>query len=50
MERKFVEESYGKHRNICQKVFGTKRKEFNTAAQRLGDLEDAKALVTNAKK
>lgn len=37
--RKFLPESFGKHVNICKKVFMSKRKAFNSAEQR--DLEEA---------
>lgn len=47
--RKFKEDRLDKHLKICQKVFATKRKQFNSAANRLGELENAKDLIANAK-
>jgi len=47
--RKFKEDRLDKHIKICQKVFATKRKQFNSAANRLGELENAGDLIANAK-
>jgi len=35
---------------ICKKVFQQKRKAFNSAANRLGEMENAGALIANAQK
>lgn len=48
--RSFNPDAIERHRRICKKVFGEKRKQFNSAANRLGDLENAGALIQNAKK
>jgi len=48
--RSFNPESIDRHRRICKKVFSEKRKQFNSAANRLGEFENAGALVKNAKK
>lgn len=48
--RKFVMESLEKHTRICKKVFLQRRKQFDSAANRLGDLENSSALVANAHK
>lgn len=48
--RSFKEASLEKHINICRKVFSQKRKQFNSAANRLGELENAQQLIANAKK
>lgn len=48
--RKFREEALERHAKICKKVFQDKRKAFNSAANRLGELENADQLVKNAKK
>jgi len=39
-----------KHRKICKKVFMQKRKQFNSAANRLGELDNAGELIANAQK
>lgn len=39
-----------KHVKVCKKVFSQKRKAFDSAANRLGNLENADALIANAKK
>lgn len=39
-----------KHMRICKKVFMEKRKKFDSAANRLGDMENAKDLINKAKK
>lgn len=46
--RKFKEESLEKHVRICKKVFQQKRKQFNSAANRLGDFENAQQLIAKA--
>lgn len=48
--RKFNEDRLAKHAKICKKVFSQKRKPFNSAANRLGELENAQDLIANAKK
>mmetsp|Transcript_21705 Transcript_21705/g.39836 ORF Transcript_21705/g.39836 Transcript_21705/m.39836 type:complete len:730 (-) Transcript_21705:200-2389(-) len=48
--RRFKAEVMEKHAAICKKVFQQKRKQFNSAANRLGDLENAGALIANAQK
>jgi len=47
--RKFKEDRLDRHIKICQKVFVQKRKQFNSAANRLGELDNANALIENAK-
>merc|ERR1719499_2139865 len=37
-----------KHMKICKKVFMQKRKQFSSAANRLGELENAGQLIANA--
>eukprot|EP00930_Biecheleria_cincta_P008393 TRINITY_DN109822_c0_g1_i1.p1 TRINITY_DN109822_c0_g1~~TRINITY_DN109822_c0_g1_i1.p1 ORF type:complete len:404 (+),score=101.58 TRINITY_DN109822_c0_g1_i1:137-1348(+) len=46
--RKFKEESLEKHTKICKKVFQQKRKQFNSAANRLGEFENANELIAKA--
>ena len=46
--RQFKIDSLDKHIKICRKVFQQKRKQFNSAANRLGDLENAGELIANA--
>ncbi|CAE7457839.1 zc2hc1a [Symbiodinium pilosum] len=46
--RSFKAESLEKHKKICKKVFQQKRKQFNSAANRLGDLDNASELIANA--
>lgn len=48
--RQFREDVLEKHIKICKKVFMEKRKKFNSAANRLGDLDNAEELIANAKK
>ncbi|CAE8584634.1 unnamed protein product, partial [Polarella glacialis] len=48
--RKFNEESIERHLRICKKVFQQKRKQFNSAANRLGEFENANELIANAAK
>lgn len=48
--RKFKEESLEKHTKICKKVFQQKRKQFNSAANRLGEFENANELIEKASK
>mmetsp|Transcript_59796 Transcript_59796/g.142352 ORF Transcript_59796/g.142352 Transcript_59796/m.142352 type:complete len:1034 (+) Transcript_59796:90-3191(+) len=48
--RRFNEEAMARHAKVCKKVFQQKRKQFNSAANRLGDLENAGALIANAQK
>lgn len=48
--RKFKENRMEKHMKVCKKVFMQKRKQFNSAANRLGDLENAGELIANAQK
>lgn len=47
--RSFNENAMEKHERICKKVFIDKRKKFNSAAARLGELENANELINNAK-
>jgi len=47
--RKFKEEALERHAKICKSVFRDKRKAFNSAANRLGELEGADKLIQNAK-
>eukprot|EP00928_Gymnodinium_smaydae_P098605 TRINITY_DN9203_c0_g1_i1.p1 TRINITY_DN9203_c0_g1~~TRINITY_DN9203_c0_g1_i1.p1 ORF type:complete len:510 (+),score=150.29 TRINITY_DN9203_c0_g1_i1:35-1531(+) len=47
--RSFNPESIEKHRRICKKVFMQKRKKFDSAANRLGDHENAGELISKAK-
>jgi len=49
-DRSFKAESLEKHKNICKKVFQQKRKQFNSAANRLGEFENANELIANASK
>jgi len=46
----FNQEALERHRKICKKVFQQKRKKFDSAAIRLGQLENAGQLINNAKK
>lgn len=48
--RNFKEEALERHAKICKKVFLQKRKAFDSAANRLGELENAGELIKNAKK
>lgn len=48
--RCFREAAMEKHAKICKKVFQDKRKKFDSAANRLGDQENAAQLINNAKK
>lgn len=48
--RKFKEDRIDKHMKSCKKVFSQKRKPFSSAANRLGDLENAGELIANAQK
>merc|ERR1712194_422027 len=48
--RKFSEQAIEKHTRICKKVFMQKRKKFDSAANRLGELENAGQLIQNAHK
>jgi len=48
--RKFNEDCIDTHIRICKKVFQQKRKRFDSAANRLGDLENAPALIANAQR
>merc|ERR1711957_174212 len=48
--RMFGEAATEKHLKICKKVFCEKRKKFNSAANRLGDQENAAQLIKNAQK
>lgn len=48
--RKFNEAAFERHSKICKKVFSQKRKQFNSAANRLGELENAQELIANAKR
>lgn len=48
--RSFAENRLEKHMKICKKVFQQKRKKFDSAANRLGDMENGKQLVANAHK
>lgn len=38
-KRKFIQESYEKHVNVCDKVFQDKRNKFDTQKQRLAEIE-----------
>jgi len=48
--RSFAADRLERHMKICKKVFQQKRKKFDSAANRLGELENAKQLVANAHK
>lgn len=48
--RSFNKDRLERHMKVCKKVFSQKRKQFNSAADRLGDLENAQQLIANAKK
>eukprot|EP00913_Durusdinium_trenchii_P015924 g14965.t1 len=48
--RSFKAESLEKHKKICKKVFQQKRKQFNSAANRLGEFDNAQELIANAVK
>jgi len=48
--RSFCKESLTRHLRICKKVFQQKRKQFSSAASRLGDLENAGDLIANAQR
>mmetsp|Transcript_39644 Transcript_39644/g.61791 ORF Transcript_39644/g.61791 Transcript_39644/m.61791 type:complete len:514 (-) Transcript_39644:26-1567(-) len=48
--RSFNAESIDRHMKICKKVFQTKRKQFSSAENRLGDLDNAQQLIANAKR
>ncbi|CAJ1343713.1 unnamed protein product [Effrenium voratum] len=48
--RSFKAESLEKHKKICKKVFQQKRKQFNSAANRLGEFDNANELIANATK
>mmetsp|Transcript_117582 Transcript_117582/g.332646 ORF Transcript_117582/g.332646 Transcript_117582/m.332646 type:complete len:327 (+) Transcript_117582:230-1210(+) len=48
--RSFAEAALERHQKICKKVFMQKRKKFDSAANRLGEFENANQLISNAKK
>uniref|UniRef100_A0A7R9ZV83 C2HC/C3H-type domain-containing protein n=1 Tax=Pyrodinium bahamense TaxID=73915 RepID=A0A7R9ZV83_9DINO len=48
--RTFCKDSLAKHIKICKKVFQQKHKQFNSAAYRLGEFENAGELIANAQK
>mmetsp|Transcript_86401 Transcript_86401/g.176320 ORF Transcript_86401/g.176320 Transcript_86401/m.176320 type:complete len:331 (+) Transcript_86401:94-1086(+) len=48
--RSFKAESLEKHKKICKQVFQNKRKQFNSAANRLGEFDNAQELIANATK
>ncbi|CAE6967579.1 ZC2HC1B [Symbiodinium sp. CCMP2592] len=48
--RSFKADSLERHKQICKKVFQQKRKQFNSAANRLGEFENASELIANASK
>lgn len=48
--RSFKAESLEKHKKICKQVFQNKRKQFNSAANRLGEFDNAQELIANASK
>lgn len=48
--RSFKAQSLEKHKKICKKVFQHKRKQFNSAANRLGEFDNAQELIANATK
>lgn len=48
--RSFKADSLERHKQICKKVFQQKRKQFNSAANRLGEFENANELIANASK
>lgn len=48
--RSFAQDRLEKHRKVCKKVFMQKRKQFSSAANRLGELENAGQLIANAEK
>lgn len=47
--RKFKESALERHAKICKAVFCDKRKAFDSAANRLGELENADSLIQKAK-
>lgn len=47
--RSFRPEAMQRHMKVCKKVFVEKRKQFNSAENRLGGLENAQQLISNAK-
>jgi hypothetical protein len=48
--RSFNAKALEKHAKVCKKVFQDKRKQFDSAAERLGDFENAQQLIKGAKK
>merc|ERR1712107_186907 len=46
--RTFRVSALDRHINICKKVFQQKRKQFSSAAVRLGQLDNAPELIANA--
>lgn len=48
--RKFNADSIDRHIKICKKVFVNKRQQFSSAANRLGEFEDAQQLIANAER
>lgn len=48
--RSFNQKAFHIHSKSCKKVFMQKRKKFDSAANRLGEFENANELVANAKK
>lgn len=48
--RNFAQERLEKHSRVCKSVFQQKRKQFNSAAARLGEFDNAGELISNAKK
>mmetsp|Transcript_44491 Transcript_44491/g.118157 ORF Transcript_44491/g.118157 Transcript_44491/m.118157 type:complete len:370 (-) Transcript_44491:368-1477(-) len=48
--RKFLPDRLEAHKGICKKVFQQKRKQFSSAANRLGEFENAGELLRNAQK
>ena len=46
--RSFKASSLEKHKTICKKVFQQKRKQFNSAASRLGEFDNAHELIARA--
>uniref|UniRef100_A0A7S1S1E9 C2HC/C3H-type domain-containing protein n=1 Tax=Alexandrium catenella TaxID=2925 RepID=A0A7S1S1E9_ALECA len=48
--RNFNQESLERHVRVCKKVFHQKRRQFDSAANRLCEFENANELIANAKK
>jgi len=48
--RRFNVDRLDRHARICKKVFQQKRKQFNSAANRLGEFDNASELIANARR